>query len=205
MKIDELLKTVDNNSKYTVKFYVGDYSSRQKAANVDKAICYVEHHFNSSDADDPTAADYSVVITGRNASKKSISWAKQYSDLINDEFLEIKRVGGADGVLVGGYGGRGDGNLILTNMPAILVEPMFCNDPEHAVVIKSADGQKRLAKVLAYTIKNNFPNGGLVAFSVGHKYKKSAPNDRGAVVYGGGTEADCSEQVLLFCKQLLEL
>lgn len=201
--IDQLLK-IPPAGKYKVKFYTGDYSTRQHDANSDKAMCYVEHHFNSSDADDPTTADYSVVIVGRNASKKSIAWGSLYAQTVDQEFTEIKKTGGVNGVLVGGYGGRGDGNLILTNMPAILVEPMFCNDPEHAAVMHSDEGQKKLAKILAYTIVTTFPDGGLVAFSVGHKYKKSNPNDRGAAVYGGGTEADIAENVLQYCKAILE-
>lgn len=202
--LDFLKDVLKNKKKYTVKFYTGDYPERQKAANNDKAICYVEHHFNSSAATDPTTADYAVTIVGANASKTSIEWGKLYSEKIDETFVEIRKKGGVDGVLVGGYGGRGDGNVKLTNMPAILVEPMFCNDPEHAAVIKSSEGQKKLAEVLVYTILKTFPNGGLVGFSVGHKYKTSNPNDRGAAIVGGGTEADYAEIVLRQAKILLE-
>lgn len=199
-----LKKMFSRKRKYQVKFYKGDYKERQRLANFDKAVCYVEHHFNSSNAKDPTTADYAVVIVGKNASVKSIQWGKLYSKTINDTFNEIRKVGGDDGVLVGGYSGRGDGNIRLTNMPAILVEPMFCNDPEHAVIIRSKEGQRRLAEVLTYTIEKIFPHGGLVAFSVGHKYKRNNPNDRGASVVGGGTEADYAECVLKEAKLLLE-
>lgn len=192
-------------SKYTVKFYTGDYPARQKAANADNAICYVEHHFNSVAIENPTTADYAVTIVGKNASQKSIDWGRLYAKTIDSEFLEVKRIGGVDGILIGGYGGRGDGNIKLTNMPAILVEPMFCSNPIQAPIIRSPEGQERLAQVLAYTIEVMFPKGGLVAFSVGHKYKTSQPNDRGAEVLGGGMEADYAEQVLLEAKHLLEL
>ena len=50
----------------------------------------------------------------------------------------------------------------------------------------------------------SFSKGGLIGFSVGHKYKTSNPNDRGAAVYGGGTEADNAEAVLEKAKALLE-
>lgn len=202
--IDKLLNTLFGKPKYEVVFYRGDYSARQRQANADHAICYVEHHFNSSVAADPTTADYSVVIVGSNASRTSIEWGRSYSKLVDQEFDEIKRVGGVDGVLIGGYGGRGDGNISDTKMPAILVEPMFCNDPEHAEVIRSKDGQERLAKVLVYSIRKTFPKGGKVGFSVGHKYKKSNPQDRGAALFGGGTEADYAEIVLTRAKILLE-
>ena len=33
---------------YKVEFYKGDYLERQRKANDDKCVCYVEHHFNSS-------------------------------------------------------------------------------------------------------------------------------------------------------------
>ena len=202
--LDVLKNLMAKKSKYTVKFYKGDYFDRQKAANADKCICYIEHHFNSSAAPDPTTADYAVVIVGKNASTKSIQWGKLYSRMVDEEFNEIRKVGGTDGVLIGGYGGRGDGNVRLTNMPAILVEPMFCNDPEHAKVIKSQEGQEKLAEILVASILTIFPNGGLVGFSIGHKYKTSNPNDRGAEIVGGGTEADCAEQVLLAAHKLLE-
>ena len=62
-----------------------------------------------------------------------------------------------------------------------------------------------LAAILVATIREFFPNGGLVAFSVGHKYKTSSPNDRGAEsVLGGPPEAELAEPVLLLAATLLE-
>ena len=46
---------------YQVKFYKGDYLQRQLAANADKAVAYVEHHFNSSAS---ASANYAVVVVG---------------------------------------------------------------------------------------------------------------------------------------------
>lgn len=191
-------------SKYTVQFYKGNYYARQKAANKAGAICYVEHHFNSTAKATQTTADLAFAIVARNASQISIQWAKRYAQAIDREFEEITRVGGIDGVVLGGVNGRGNANVKHTAMPAILLEPMFVNDPEHVQVMKSPDGQRRLAQVLVDSIVETFPDGGLVAFSVGHKYKTSRPRDRGAKVLGGGTEAEYAEQVLLQAKTLLE-
>lgn len=190
-------------AKYKVKVYKGDYFERQNQANIDRAICYIEQHFNSSAN---PGASYAVTITGRNASKTSIEWAKWYAQAIDAEFKEVDKVAGDQGALVGGFGGRGDGNICKTKMPAILLEPLFCNNPSHAAIMTSEEGQKRLAKVLVESIKRFFPNGGLVAFSIGHKYKRSSPNDRGAVVAGfaGFTEADCAEKVLTYAQAMLE-
>lgn len=176
---------------YQVKFYKGDYSTRQKDANQDGAIAYVEHHFNSVAA--PTA-DYSVVVVGANASQTSRNWGRWYASAVAKEFGN--KIGGDQGILVGGDNGRGDGNLKLTNMPALLLEPLFVSNPRHAEIVRSDTGQARLAGILVASIQRFFPIGGLIAFSVGHKYKTSSPNDRGAAVVGGGTEADYAEIVL---------
>ena len=162
------------------RFHKGDYSERQRRANADQAIAYVEHHFNSSSS---PAAEYTVVITGSNASQTSRNWGRWYAQAISREF-EVPD-GGDAGIMVGGYSGRGDGNLRHTAMPAILLEPLFASNPRHAEIVRSEDGQMPMARVLVDSIKRFFPDGGLIAFSVGHKYKTSNPNDRGAALVGG--------------------
>lgn len=184
---------------YTVKFYRGDYRTRQAAANRDKAICYVEHHFNSSS--DPAAA-YSLVVTGSNASQTSREWGRWYAHRVATEFGT--RLGGDNGIKVGGYQGRGDSNLRYTKMPAILLEPLFASNPTQAALIRSDSGRIQLATILAESIREYFPSGGLVAFSVGHKCKTTNPHDLGAPVYGGGMEADFAELVLIKAADLLK-
>lgn len=183
---------------YQVKFYTGDYKRRQRAANADRCKLYVEHHFNASVSPD---AAYAVVIVGSNASVTSKQIGRFYADAIGDEFNVS--LGGDDGIIVGGYGGRGDGNIRYTAMPAVLLEPLFCSNPCHAEIIKSELGQIRLASVLAQTIRTYFPAGGLIGFSVGHKYRHARPHDKGAAVFGGGHEADYAECVLQRCQQIL--
>lgn len=185
-------------AKYSVKFYSGEYVDRQRAANRDKAVVYVEHHFNAGSE----TADYTCVIVGSNAGRTSREFGQSYARRIAETFGV--KVGGVNGILLGGYNGRGDGNIKHTTMPAALLEPLFCSNPRHAEIIRSEAGQYQLAKILAQTIRHFFPHGGLVAFSVGHKGKPSKPNDRGAAVHGGGTEAEYAEKVLLKAKELLE-
>ena len=166
---------------YRCKFYKGDYRERQEQANADRCAAYVEHHFNSSAS--PTAS-YAVAITGANASQTSRNWGRWYAQAVAREFS--LSVGGDQGILVGGFDGRGDFNLRFTDMPAILLEPLFASNPRQAEWIRSGDGQTRLARILYDSIRRFFQTGGLIGFSVGHKYKRSAPNDRGAAVVGGG-------------------
>jgi N-acetylmuramoyl-L-alanine amidase len=183
---------------HTTRLYKGDYRDRQNQANRDSAVCYLEHHFNSSPN---SSAGYAVVIVASNASATSREWGRWYAHRIAEEFGIP--VGGDDGIRIGGYGGRGDGNLRHTKMPAILVEPLFASNPAHARVIKSEQGIEKLAGIVAESVRKFFPCGGLVAFSVGHKYKRSAPNDCGATVVGGGTEADYADLVLERAAEML--
>ncbi len=182
--------------KYQVKIYKGDYSARQRAANADKALIYIEQHFNSVANPEATYTHAKVAV---NASNTSIRMAKFYAERVSKEFGT--KLGFGDGV---DSGGRGNGNLLHTNMPAILLEPMFVSNPGQAAIVKSEDGQNRLAACLADTVKSFCPNGGLIAFSIGHIYKTSAPNDRGAAVVGGGTEAQYAEIVMNKAKAMLE-
>ena len=139
-------------------------------------------------------ASYAVVVTGSNASPTSKNWGRWYARAVATFFGT--QVGGDNGILVGGWSGRGDGNLKHTKMPAVLLEPLFSSNPQHADIIRSDRGQTDLARILVESIQRFFPNGGLIAFSVGHKYKESNPNDRGADLAGGGSEADYAEKVL---------
>ena len=158
----------------------------------------VEHHFNASSN---PSVNYALVVVASNASRLSREWGQWYAKSISKEFGVP--IGGDNGIKVGGYSGRGNANLLYTKMPAILVEPLFASNPEAAAVIKSKSGRDRLAWVLVESIRHFFPDGGLVAFSVGHKYKRTNPKDRGAPVFGGGFEADYAEEVLLIAEKLL--
>lgn len=184
---------------YQCKFYKGDYRERQVQANADECVAYVEHHFNSSVS---TTAGYAVVITGANASQTSRNWGRWYAQAVAREFGQT--VGGDQGILVGGFDGRGDFNLRFTSMPAVLLEPLFVSNPQQAEWVRSESGQTRLARILCDSIRRFFQNGGLIGFSVGHKYKRSSPSDRGAAVAGGGWEAEFAEKVLLKAKAMLE-
>lgn len=189
--------------KYEVKFYSGEYENRQKNANADKAICYVEQHFNGGG----TTANYALCNVATNAGQTSKNLARVYTAKIAAAFLVplANNNFAKGGVSVGGYRLRGNKNLIHTNMPAVLLEPLFASNPKHAAWIKSDDGQKKLALAIVETIREFFPAGGLVAFSVGHKGKPSKPFDRGVPLAGGGVEADYAEKVLKLAAAMLTI
>jgi len=182
---------------YEIVWCRGDYGDRQRSANAAGCVCYLEAHFNALANDRPGQSDNpSLCIVGSNASTTSRNWAAWFSARVAATF-GIRDAG----VLVGPK--RGDWNVRLTAMPAILIEPLFVSDPEQAEIARSEAGQAKLAGVIAESIRRFFPDGGKVGFSVGHKYKRSAPNDRGAPVHGGGWEAELAEQVLKRAARLL--
>lgn len=184
--------------KYKVKFYSGYYSNRQKAANNDKAICYYEQHLNSAGAD---AVGIEVLICN-NASTTSIKWAVA---LANNYYSVLQtRLRHGNGVVELDKKNRGYGNLVSTTMPAILGEPLFVSNPNEVALLVSDKMLGKLGKAVADSIIHMFPDGGLVALSIGHKGKpKSA--DMGADVVGQSKmEADYAEDILVYAKGYLE-
>jgi hypothetical protein len=183
-------------ANYTVRFFTGDYRDRQQAANQADAVLYFEGHANSADS---STADYSMCICSTNASNTSIALGRKLAqawgpavDVGGDTDTDI---GNGTGVRIGG---RGDGNLRHTSMPAVLGEPVFCSNPIQARWAETDAGIKVVAGILANSIRETFPNGGLVAFSIGHKGKVSQPRDMGARWMGDrfGTEAEYVEAYL---------
>lgn len=187
---------------YQVRFYQGDYEERQQRANQDGCVAYLEHHFNSSD--NPATAHTEVLVAG-NASERSRAWGRDYAQAVAAAFGCPLGGRERDGLMVLHDGDRGVGNIERTAMPAILVEPLFVSNLEQAALIRSEEGQELLAQCLVQSVRAHFPQGGLIGFSVGHKYKTSAPRDRGAPLVGpgGGEEADYAERVLLRARDLL--
>jgi len=188
---------------YTVKFYSGSYRARQNAANADRAICFVAHHLNS---DDNVTADYALCDVANNASRTSKAWASWYVHKVAETF-GVKVWSGGDGVCVGGMGGRGNSQIFYTDMPAILPEPLFCSNPRSAEILRGDSGRRQLAEILAASIREFFPKGGLVAFSVGHRGKPKS-SDAGAPVYAKSgepaiSEADLTENILERAADLL--
>lgn len=167
---------------FEVRFYSGGYRARQEAANKDGAVFYGEGHANASTS---TSADYALCVCSRNASSTSIGVAQRLAEAWG-EAMDVggdrdHDIGYGNGVRIGG---AGDYNLRYTEMPAVLFEPVFASNPEQAALAETDEGLDTVARILADEIRKTFPAGGLVAFSVGHVGKPSAPRDRGAAWAG---------------------
>lgn len=180
---------------YRVLWVTGDYPDRQRQANEAGCDGYIEHHFNALVYDDEktTQDNPALCVLAHNASQASIDWANDYCRRTSEAFGHPNR-----GAIVRAFKERGDYNLRFTEMPAILVEPLYVSDPTQAKLATSESGQNKLATILVRSILHSSPGGGLFAFSTGHLGKTSNPHDRGAPVYGRDDvmEADLAEAVL---------
>ena len=183
---------------YEVRFYKGDYLQRQLAANADKAVAYVD--------------TTSTAVLRRRRAMRSWWWARtrRAPAATGDAGMPRRwpsnsatKAGGDQGIMVGGWEGRGDGNVKHTKMPAVLLEPLFASHPQQAEAIRGDAGQAVLAPHPRREHPPLLPRRWIGRFSVGHKYKVSSPNDRGAALAGGGNEADHAEKVLLKAEEML--
>lgn len=127
---------------------------------------------------------------------------KHYVKCLAEAFPEIKARRPAIQI-----GGAGNISIVHTAMPAMLLEPCFGNNPRHAAILNTTIGLKKLADVLVGTITEFFPDGGLVAFSVGHRRLRNRAGrlDQGCAVLNAPrhqfedrvlAEADYAEMIL---------
>lgn len=163
---------------YRTKVYTGPYAERQRKANMDNADVYLEVHANSVEAGD---VDYALSVVSSKHSATSYELAAELARAFGTAFDvgHPTNVGYDDGVRVGG---RGDGNLAYTAMPAVLIEPGFGSNPKQARLMESDSGIETAASIIVRTIIRFWPAGASVALSVGHKGNK--PKDMGAAWAG---------------------
>lgn len=157
----------------------GPLRQRQAEANRAGCVAAVEQHLNS--VVDETV-NYATALVAGNASSMSRIWARTYVALVAKEF-GIRNAGIVLGPLP-----RGEHNLKFYACPAIIVEPGFISNHEFANRIQAGEGIDALARVLVDSICALFPDGGLIALSVGHLYKGTG--DTGAPVNDADDELD---------------
>jgi hypothetical protein len=182
--------------KYSVIIPKGDYPPRNRSANAAGAKIYIDHHFNSAGA----TASYCLMETSTTvvpAPSRALGalMGKYMSAAIGNKNVGVKAIA---------PGSRGHVCIGQCKMPCVISEPLFVSNPTQAAWIKVPANRQKLAEAEARAIMEYLPNGGIVALSVGHKYKTTSPNDRGASVAGGGNEATLAEDVVLRVKAILE-
>jgi hypothetical protein len=171
---------------YQIHMARGSLWARQQAANHAGCICYVETHMNAV-AHSPKT-NYVMCVLDANASQASKDWAKRYCELFAKAFDIPNR-----GALV--HSGRGAYNLRFMRCPAILTEGGFISNPEFAAIIRTGGGIEAAAGALVESIRDCFPDGGLIGLSAGHAYRDKpdpgAPaGDKGKDLDGDGAITD---------------
>ena len=153
----------------------GPLYQRQVDANAAGCVAAIEQHLNASTN---KAVNYASALI---VSEKSRAWASDYVARAAETF-GIRNAG----VVINPP--RGSYCLKFYHCPAILVEPGFVSNHDFANRVQSGEGIDALARVLVDSICATFPDGGLVALSVGHGYRGTP--DPGAPVNDAGDVLD---------------
>jgi hypothetical protein len=156
----------------------GPLYQRQIEANQAGCVAAVEQHLNATT---DKHVNYATALIAKNGSDKSKAWGRDYIDRVAGTFGNKKA-----GISVGPP--RGEFNIKFYRCPAILVEPGFISNYLFANVAQGGEGIDALARVLVASICDMFPQGGLVALSVGHLYRGTP--DSGAPVNDEEDEID---------------
>ena len=178
----------------------GPLYQRQIDANKAGCVAAVEQHLNAALNKD---TNYATALISGNASATSKVWAKDYVSRVAVEF-GIRNAGIVLGPLP-----RGEYNLKFYACPAILVEPGFVSNHDFADRVQTGEGIDALARVLVDSICAAFPDGGLIALSVGHLYKGTC--DTGAPVNDAGdvfdpafdTEGELNDAIITTAEEIL--
>jgi N-acetylmuramoyl-L-alanine amidase len=174
---------------------------RQELANKRNVVCYAEGHLNALDTTPRRnvdelgrdlgvapgelervarnrAVNYAMAIVPEGARQVADPWAYCYLKHVVSTF-------GHRGLGQVQRGGRGSALVRRVFAPAIVLEPGFISNPEFRARISTGEGLDALGKCLADSIRELFPEGGLVGLSIGHAYRDGrtlTAGDPGAVV-----------------------
>lgn len=183
---------------YDVRFYTGEYHDRNAEASHDKCVLKVDGHLNAAGK----TPSYSLVEYNTSEGTRCHSFAKALANACvnpvgaTQSHTRALAPGDRGHVCTDGFNGDG-----------VVWEPGFASNPKQARIYMTAAGKEALAQALAATIRKHYPDGSRIAFSIGHKGKPSAPNDRGACLagtHGKVCEAHIMEPVLKRAAELLE-
>jgi predicted acylesterase/phospholipase RssA len=178
-------------SKYTVKLYDGEPAELPQRVKGDGCVCYAEQHFGWGPNE--SVPSRSMVITASNATEYTKNWGRWYAREVSREFS----------IALGGNEGISEDSQVRPALDQRLgrfeVPPLFINNAAAAQIVRTEQGQERLARVLSDSIRHFFPAGGLVCLSNGHPGDPLHPDvgRQGASLKDGGTEVVFSHLVLL--------
>jgi N-acetylmuramoyl-L-alanine amidase len=179
--------------------YTGERKERQRQAKQAGCNLVIEFHFNAADNSSAHGAEV---------------WYRQYS---TPSKLLAERLLNAIGEC--GFARRGIKlatpqcrarfiNAYANDILVVLLEPAFVTNQDDARKLHNQKVLAQLADKIANAIQQfarelRYRPIEVIGLSVGHKYKTSQPNDRGAKCVLGDTEADHAEALARLVQQRL--
>lgn len=175
--------------------FTGDYSWRQENANESKLDLYIEYHFNFYSK----TADYTLCKINNDSVK---DFAIAHSQKVSETFNVPVYNRNSTNYIWLSSADKSTNQLLV---PCVLIEPLFLSNPTHVQYLING-GVEKLANILVETLNEFYNEESIIGFSVGHKYQRSNPMERGSIAYGHPelTEADLADTILTIAKYKLE-
>jgi N-acetylmuramoyl-L-alanine amidase len=180
--------------------YTGKNKERQRQAEKEKCDIVIEFHFNSA---------------GDRAASGTEVWHCQYS-MFSRQLASILH----DKITALGFKPRGVKSAVPTSRASfinsypptcvvVLLEPCFVSNRSDAEKLHQDGFIDRLANAIVAGIKDFIKTNAnrkfsVIGLGVGHKYKTSNPNDKGAECVFGDWEADHAEDLARKVAELLQ-
>ena len=179
--------------------YTGKNKERQRQAEKEKCDIVIEFHFNSA---------------GDRAASGTEVWHRQYS-MFSRQLASILH----DKITALGFKPRGVKSAVPTSRASfinsypptclvVLLEPCFVSNRSDAEKLHQDGFMDKLAGAIASGIRDFIKTAthrefAVIGLSVGHRYKTSNPNDKGASCVFGDWEADHAEDLARKVAELL--
>lgn len=164
----------------------GDYTKkreRQQQAKIHGCRFVISFHFNSFS--DPTANGAEVYYNEKGDSEfVAQGLMKVITQTLKVKSRKVASAKGSRASFINAY-----------PCPAVLIEPCFVSNPNEAKLLHDVTTMRKLGEGIADLLLRWLPFDSVVGLDVGHKFKTSSPNDRGAACVLGDTEADHAEQL----------
>jgi hypothetical protein len=161
-----------------------EYGERRDAARDAGCAVHLQFHFNAG------GGKRSLTMVTNAADSRCRTLAAEISHAAADIFHITD-----DGVRTLARDDRG-WVCIGDELSGIVLEPFFGDMAAQAAIAQTPQAREAYARAIADGIRKHYPADAKIALTLGHKYKPSNPDDRGASLVGGGDEASWNEPII---------
>lgn len=167
--------------------YTGKNKERQKAAGQKGCSLVISFHFNASA--NPKASGAEVYHNEKgNAETVAKALLSSITQVLGVKARGVKKAKGTRASFIQHY-----------PCPAVLLEPCFVTNPKEAALLHDVAVIRKLGETLAATLFAHTPTRPHahtpIGIDIGHKFKTTNPDDRGARCFLGDFEANHAEKL----------